>query len=147
MNIIRLGRALRVHWRQSGNSAASVMSSHRQYDTVSFDVRDNAMMLFFARTTDSGDIADYLLLMRGESEDFAPKIYIEINEQQFSGHDLISKVQMSDNILTLFLREPAAELGGAQEIVLSYEPSAENKAMVEAGAFRVLGDCLEGGHA
>lgn len=123
------------------------MSSHRQYDTVSFDVRDNAMMLFFARTTDSGDIEDYLLLMRGQSEDFAPKIYIEINEQQFSGHDLIREVQMRDNILTLHLREPASELGGAQEIVLSYEASPENKAIVEAGALRVLGDCLAGGNA
>lgn len=123
------------------------MSSHRQYDTVSFDVRDNAMILFFARTTDSGDIDDYLLLMRGQSEDFAPKIYIEINEQQFSGHDLISEVQMRDNILTLHLREPAAELGGAREIVLSYEASPENRAIVEAGALRVLGDCLTGGHA
>lgn len=123
------------------------MSAHRQYDTVSFDVRDNAMILFFARTTDSGDIDDYLLLMRGQSEDFAPKIYIEINEQQFSGHDLIREVHMRDNILTLHLREPASELGGAQEIVLSYEASPENKAIVEAGALRVLGDCLAGGHA
>ena len=123
------------------------MSSHRQYDTVAFDVRDNAMILFFARTTASGEIDDYLLLMRGESEDFGKSIYIEVNEEQFAGHDLIREAQMSDNLLTLHLREPAAALGGAREIIVSYPASADNKAAVEAGAFRVLGDCLAGGHA
>lgn len=105
------------------------------------------MMLFFAHTTKSGDIDDYLLLMRGQSDDFAPKIYIEVNEQQFAGHDLIREAQMRENTLTLHLREPAKELDGALEIVLSYAPTAENKAVVEAGAFRVLGDCLSGGNA
>lgn len=123
------------------------MSCHRQYDTVAFDVRDNAMMLFFARTNSLGDIDDYLLLMRGQSEDFGPKLYIEINEQQYAGHDLIREVEMRDNILTLYLHEPALALGGAREIVLSYESSAENRAVVEEGALRVLGDCLSGGHA
>lgn len=123
------------------------MSCHRKYDTVAFDVRDNAMMLFFARTSTRGEIDDYLLLMRGQSEDFGPKIYLEINEQQYAGHDLIREVQMNDNILTLHLREPAAALGGAQEIIVSYEASAENRAVVEEGALRVLGDCLTGGHA
>jgi hypothetical protein len=123
------------------------MSCHRNYDTVAFDVRDNAMMLFFARTSARGEIDDYLLLMRGQSEDFGAKIYLEVNEQQFAGHDLIREVQMKDNILTLHLREPAAPLDGATEIVVSYAASAENRAVVEAGALRVLGDCLTGGHA
>lgn len=123
------------------------MSSHRQYDTVAFDVRDDAMILFFARTNSSGDIDDYLLLMRGESEDFGKSIYIEVNEEQFAGHDLIREAEMTENLLTLRLREPANELGGSQEIVVSYAASADNKAAVEAGAFRVLGDFLAGGHA
>ena len=46
------------------------MTESRQYDTVAFDVRDNATMLFFAKTTDLGDISDYLLLMRTIDEDF-----------------------------------------------------------------------------
>lgn len=123
------------------------MSCHRQYDTVAFDVRDNAMMLFFARTTADGEIDDYLLLMRGDGGDLERSVYIEINEQQLAGHDLIREARMGDNMLTLELREPAAALGGEAEIVLSYAPSADNKASVEAGAFRVLGDCLAGGHA
>lgn len=123
------------------------MSCHRKYDIVAFDVREKAMMLFFAHTSADGEIDDYLLLMRGEGEEFGGTIYIEINEQQFSGHDLIREARMGGNMLTLMLHEPAQELDGASEIVLTYEESANNKASVEAGAFRVLGDCLAGGHA
>ena len=31
------------------------MADSRHYDTVAFDVRDNATMLFFAKTTETGD--------------------------------------------------------------------------------------------
>jgi len=123
------------------------MQTTRNYDTVAFDVREDAMMLFFARTSEQGEIDDYLLLMRCENDDLPHSLYIEINEQQFSGHDLIREVRMSDNMLTLLLNEPAAELSGEQQIVLTYEGTAANKASVEAGAFRVLGDCLAGGNA
>jgi hypothetical protein len=50
-------------------------------------------------------------------------------------------------MLILKLREPAAELDGASEIVLTYDESAENKANMESGALRVLADKLSGGHA
>lgn len=123
------------------------MSCHRNYDIVAFDVREHAMMLFFAHTSNDGEIDDYLLLMRGDGEEFGEAIYIEINEQQFAGHDLIKEARMNGNMLTLILREPAKQLDGAQEIILTYEDSASNKASVEAGAFRVLGECLAGGHA
>jgi len=123
------------------------MSNHRKYDTVAFDVRENATMLFFASTTDTGDIDDYLLLMRAEGEEFDDAIYIEINEQQFAGHDMIREARLTGNILTLELREPAAELDGAGEIVLSYDETAENQASIEAGVFRVLGNTLAGGNA
>ncbi len=123
------------------------MPNSRNYDTVAFDVRDNATMLFFARTTASGDIEDYLLLMRADGEEYDDAIYLEINERQFAGHDLIREARMTGNILTLELREPAAELQGAAEIVVTYDDTPENKASIESGAFRVLGDALTGGHA
>jgi len=123
------------------------MPGSRHYDTVAFDVRDNATMLFFARTTAAGDIEDYLLLMRAEGEEFDEAIYIEINENQFSGHDLIQEARMTGNMLTLELREPVAELDGATEIVLTYEDSPENRTSIETGAFRVLGNTLTGGNA
>ena len=123
------------------------MPCHRQYDTVAFDVRDSALMLFFARTSAAGEIDDYLLLMRGDDERIGRAIYLEINEQQLAGHDLIREARMGENMLTLSLHEPSAALDGENEIVLSYAASAANKASVEAGAFRVLGDCLAGGHA
>jgi hypothetical protein len=123
------------------------MSDSRHYDTVAFDVRDNATMLFFARTTAAGDIEDYLLLMRAEGEDFDEAIYIEINENQFAGHDLIQEARMTGNMLTLELREPVAELDGASEIVLTYDDSPENRTSIESGAFRVLGNTLAGGNA
>ena len=123
------------------------MTESRQYDTVAFDVRDNATMLFFAKTTDIGDITDYLLLMRTIEEDFDESIYIEINEQQFGGHNLIREAGLTGNVLTLRLHEPAVELGGVEEIVLTWAETTENLEAVELGAFRVLGDALVGGNA
>jgi len=123
------------------------MANTRHYDTVAFDVRDNATMLFFAKTTAGGDIEEYLLLMRGEGEDIDDSIYIEVNEDQFSGHDLIQEARMTGNMLTLELRDAFAELDGASQIVLTYDDSPENRTSIESGAFRVLGNALTGGHA
>ena len=123
------------------------MTESRQYDTVAFDVRDNATMLFFAKTTDVGDINDYLLLMRTVDEDFDESIYIEINEQQFGGHNLIREAALTGNVLTLRLHEPAEQLDGIADIVLTWAETTENMDSVEMGAFRVLGDTLVGGNA
>jgi len=123
------------------------MFDNRHYDTVAFDVRDNATMLFFARTTPDGDINDYLLLMRTIEENFDESMYIEINEHQFGGHNLIREAALMGNTLTLTLHEPAEELGGATKIVLTYADTPENGTSIERGAFRVLGDTLSGGNA
>lgn len=123
------------------------MADSRQYDTVAFDVRDNATMLFFANTTEEGDILDYLLLMRTIDEDFDESIYIEINEEQFGGHNLIREAALTGNILVLRLHEPAASLDGITDIVLTWADTAENLESIEAGAFRVFGDALVGGNA
>jgi hypothetical protein len=123
------------------------MADSRQYDTVAFDVRDNATMLFFAKTTQEGDISDYLLLMRTVEEDFDESIYIEINEEQFGGHNLIREVALTGNILVLRLHEPAESLGGISDIVLTWADTTENLESIEAGAFRVFGDTLVGGNA
>jgi hypothetical protein len=123
------------------------MARSHHYDTVAFDVKDDATMLFFARTTAGGDIEDYLLLMRAESEGLDESIYIEINENQFAGHDLIQEARMTGNMLTLELRESSAELDGATQIVLTYDDSPENRTSIQSGAFRVLGNTLTGGNA
>ena len=123
------------------------MSEARHYDTVAFDVRDNATMLFFANTSDDEDISDYLLLMRTIDEDFDESIYIEINEKQFGGHNLIREAEMNNNVLTLRLREPSDVLGGVSKITLSYAETTDNIENIEAGVFRVLGDVLVGGSA
>jgi hypothetical protein len=123
------------------------MADSRQYDTVAFDVRDNATMLFFAKTTEEGDISDYLLLMRAVEEDFDESIYIEINEEQFGGHNLIREAALTGNILILRLHEPAESLGGISDIVLTWVDTTENLESIEAGAFRVFGDTLVGGNA
>lgn len=123
------------------------MANIRQYDTVAFDVRDNTTMLFFARTTPEGDIDDYLLLMRTIEDDFDESTYIEINENQFGGHNLIREAELVGNTLTLRLHEPAKALGGVSEIALTYADTPENGTSIERGAFRVLGDALTGGSA
>ena len=104
-------------------------------------------MLFFAKTGGTGDIVDYLLLMRTIEEDFDESIYIEINEQQFGGHDLIREAALTGNVLTLRLHEPAAALGDATDLVLTWTETSENLDSIEIGAFRVLGDKLVGGNA
>lgn len=123
------------------------MSKSRYYDTVAFDVRDNATMLFFAKTSSESDIEDYLLLLRTVDEEFDESVYIEVNEQQFGGHELLKSAALVGNTLTLRLHEPAPELGNSDEIVLTFAETAENLNALESGLFRVLGDALEGGHA
>lgn len=104
-------------------------------------------MLFFARTTASGDIEDYLLLMRASGDEEDESLYLEINERQFGGSDLIREARLTGNVLTLELSEPLDALDGVTQIVLTYENTAANKASIEAGAFRVLGNTLCGGNA
>ena len=123
------------------------MSCSRHYDTVAFDVRDDATMLFFAKTSDEGEIQDYLLLMRAIEEDFDESFYIEINEHQFGGHDVLKEARLLGNTLTLELANPAAELDNESEIVLTFDETENNLTSIEAGAFRVLGDVLKGGNA
>ncbi|MGH8222812.1 MAG: hypothetical protein ACREQZ_07545 [Woeseiaceae bacterium] len=123
------------------------MFNNRHYDTVAFDVRNDAAILFFARTTARGDIADYLLLMHAEGEEFVDSIYLEMNDGEFSGHDCIAEAAMTGNVLTIMLNEPATELNGATELVITFDDTDENRANVETGAFRVLADKLRGGHA
>ncbi len=123
------------------------MSHSRYYDTVAFDVRDNATMLFFAKTSEEGEIQDYLLLMRAIEEDFDESFYIEVNEHQFGGHDVLKEARLLGNTLTLELAQPAAELDNASEIVLTFDETENNLSSMEKGAFRVLGDLLKGGNA
>jgi len=123
------------------------MPATRYYDTVAFDVRDNTTMLFFAQTSAGGDIDDYLLLMRTIEEDFDESMYIEINEHQFGGHNLIREAVLLGNTLTLKLHKAAAELDGATQIAITFADTPENGTSIERGAFRVLGDTLTGGAA
>lgn len=123
------------------------MPDSRKYDTVAFDVRDNATMLFFARTSDDGDIDDYLLLLRTIEEDFDESLFVEVNERQFGGHDLLEEARLVGNTLTLTFKDAAEALDNENEIVLTFEPTEKNLASIEAGAFRVLGDALAGGNA
>jgi hypothetical protein len=104
-------------------------------------------MLFFARTDEAGDIEDYLLLMRTIGDDFDDTIFLEVNEEQYSGSEIIREARMSENMLTLFFSEPVAVFGGETELVIAFSDSPENRASMEAGAFRVLGEKIAGGNA
>ncbi len=123
------------------------MSHSRFYDTVAFDVRDNATMLYFAKISEEGDIQDYVLLMRAIEDNFDESFYSEVNEHQFGGHDILKEAHLLGNTLTLALSEPAAELDNASEIVLTFDETENNLSSIEKGAFRVLGDALKGGNA
>ncbi|MCK5324522.1 MAG: hypothetical protein KAJ57_00875 [Woeseiaceae bacterium] len=123
------------------------MSDSRHYDTVAFDVRDNATMLFFAKTTEGGDIDDYLLLVRTIEDNFDETMHIEINDKQFDGHDLLTEARLIGNTLKLIFSGPVEALEGASEIMLTFAETPENLSGIEVGAFRVLGDTLTGGNA
>lgn len=123
------------------------MTHSRFYDTVAFDVRENATMLFFAKTTSDSDIEDYLLLLRTVDDEFEESIYIEVNEQQFGGHDLLASAELLGNTLTLNLHEAASELGDSEQIILTFAETQDNLAAIEAGLFRVLGDALKASRA
>jgi stress-induced morphogen len=123
------------------------MKYSRNYDTVAFDERENAIMLFFAVTTGKGEIEDYLLLMKAHGEGLDEALYIEINEQQFAGQNLVKSAQCTDNMLTLDFKEPAAALNGAEGIILTFTRTQENRVAFARGVFDVLGDTLTGGHA
>ena len=123
------------------------MADSRHYDTVAFDVRDNATMLFFAKTTETGDIDDYLLMVRTIEDDFEESMHIEINEKQFGGHDLLAEARLLGNTLTLRFKEAVEALDGARDLALTFAETPENLASMEVGAFRVLGDALKGGNA
>ena len=123
------------------------MSRRLSYDTVAFDVRDNTTMLFFARTSEEGDIQDYLLLMRTVEADFEETFSIEANEQQTDGHDVMKEAALLGNTLTLTFNEPVKILGNVRELVLTFDETESNLSSMESGAFRVLGDYLKGGNA
>ena len=123
------------------------MADSRHYDTVAFDVRDNATMLFFAKTTEEGDIHDYLLLVRTIEDDFDESMHVEINDRQFGGHDVLKDAKLIGNMLTLTFNGAIDALDGASELALTFTETQENLNSVEAGAFRVLGDALKGGNA
>ncbi len=122
------------------------MSKNHHYDTVAFDVRDNATMLFFAQTGEHGDIDRYFLIVRTIEDDFDETLHIEIDDRQVGGKEFLSQARLVGNTLTLVAREPSDLLGG-REFVLTFEETPENLASLEAGAFRVLGDVLVGGTA
>lgn len=123
------------------------MTQASHYDTVAFDVRDDAAMLFFADTGKSGDILSYLLLMRTGDPAQPATLCLEINEKQLVGNDIIREANLTSNVLTLHL-DPgtAAEVGDA-ELVLTFDDTAANRAGIEAGALTVLGEKLSGGHS
>lgn len=123
------------------------MTNSRHYDTVAFDVRDNATMLFFAKTTKTGDIEEYLLLVRAIEDDFDESMFIEINEKQFGGHDLLAEAELTGNTLILRFNEAIDALDGAAELALTFTETQENLTSLEVGAFRVLGDALKGERA
>jgi len=123
------------------------MADSRYYDTVTFDVRDNATMLFFARTSGDGEIDDYLLLVRTIEDDFDESMHIEINDRQFGGHNLLAAAELIGNTLKLTFDGPVDALDGASELALTFAETPENLTGIEVGAFRVLGDALTGGSA
>lgn len=104
-------------------------------------------MLLFARTSEHGDIEDYVLIMRTVEEDFDESIYVEINEKQLGGHDLLQEARLLGNTLTLVFNEPVTALDKRKELVLTFLATESNLGSVEKGAFRVLGEVLAGGSA
>ena len=88
------------------------MSNSHHYDTVAFDVRDNATMLFFAQTGEHGDIDRYFLIVRTIEDDFDETLHIEIDDRQVGGKEFLSQARLVGNTLTLVTREPPFQILG-----------------------------------
>ena len=123
------------------------MPASRHFSTVVFDARDNANFLFFATTTDTGDIEDYLMIMRSSAPEFEDVVIIETNEEQVVNGESVTSATLATGMLTLTFDEPIEALENSSEIIVTYNDNAENRSAIEAGAFKVLGDQLTGGHA
>ena len=123
------------------------MPASRQFSTVVFDVRDEANFLFFANTTGTGDIEDYLLIMRSYAPEFEDIVIIETNEEQVVNGERMRSATLSNGMLTLTFDEPIEALDNQNEVILTFDDNAENRSAIEEGAFKVLGDQLTGGHA
>ena len=123
------------------------MTTGFDFDTVAFDVRDNAIMLFFACTTSDGNIEDYLLLMRPTGDEFGNRVFVEVNEEMLTDEESIKEARMAGNVLTLTFSQPVAAFDDRSEIVIVFTDTADNRAAIEAGALRVLGDGMSGGNA
>jgi len=122
------------------------MTTSRHFDTVAFDVRDNAAMLFFADTNKNGDIRGYLLLMRATDEEFRETLYLEIDETQLAGEEVVQEAELDGNLLRLRLHKSAAQAFGDDDLVVTFDDNRQNRAGIESGALRVLGEKLVGGH-
>lgn len=122
------------------------MTTSRHFDTVAFDVRDEAAMLFFAETQENGDIGGYILLMRAINADFDDTLYIEVDDQQLSGSELLTEAEIDGNLLRLSLAGEAAKAFGGEDFVITFDDTERNHAGIRAGALRVLGDKLVVGH-
>lgn len=123
------------------------MTISRSYDTVAFDTRDDMVLLFFARTDEEGNIEDYLLLMRSSDGEFTGDIFVEINESMFTGEQALREARLAGNVLTLSFGGPVEALDDEAGLVAVYSDTPENRAAIEAGAFRILGDKMAGGSA
>lgn len=123
------------------------MATSRHFDTVAFDVKEEAVMLFFAKTTEEGEISNYLLLMRATDDELNDRLYLEMDEAQAAGEDVIMEAELDGNLLRLSLFDEAAATFGDASLVLSFDDNDHNRAGIQAGALRVLGDKLVGGHS
>lgn len=123
------------------------MPASRHFETVVFDVRDSANFLFFANTTDSGDIEDYLLIMRSLEPEFEGAVFVETNEEQVSADETLQSATLGSNILTLTFGKPVKLLDNETVLTLTFADSKDNRSAIEVGAFKVLGEHLTGGHA
>jgi hypothetical protein len=122
------------------------MTKLRHFDTVAFDVRDDAEMLFFADTQKSGDINSYLLLMRASDDELNDTLYLEMDETQLAGKEVVRRAELDGNLLRLTLYEDAGSIFGDTDLVLTFDDNEHNRAGIQHGALRVLGDLLVGGH-
>lgn len=123
------------------------MAISHHFDTVAFDVREDALMLFFARTDAAGDISSYLLLMRATDDELNDTLYLEVDESQAAGGDVVMEAELEGNILRLSLFDSAAQTFGDSSLILTFDDNEHNRAGIQAGALRVLGDKLVGGQA
>lgn len=119
------------------------MNRQLHADVVTLTLEDGTCTLGFA-TRSAQYPNEYLILQRAEDGRSDPGIYVEVDDQLYSGYGLVAHARAENHRLELNLKRP---LGGtpAASFVVTFAESPTNEASVRRGVQSILFDVIDSG--